>query len=65
MKTQHFANIWKACLVFFALSNYAAVINFNSSFGLSTIYYWTRKIIHKMIGTKERLGITNFVDHSI
>ena len=34
-----------------------SITNFNSSFGMSTIDYWNRKIIHiiyKMIGEKER-----------
>ena len=46
-----------------------SIINFNSSFGMGTIYYWIRRIIYKMIGKKERWWITKFVDpllvHSI
>ena len=37
-----------------AIGPILSLIKFNWSFGLGTIYYWIRKIIHKMISKKKR-----------
>ena len=38
----------------FTIGPILSITNFNSSFGMGTIYYWIRKIIYKMIYKKER-----------